>query len=134
VLNEVRNPGVRVYVIWEPVLITDWHAPGAGVLARIPDSRAVQYWDPRHLLSGEIRRAARSDETGVLGQRRLNGRIVWDFVAIYPPGVRWDAAFPPARFAGAPVVQVIEGFRRQLANPISTKWISRPLELAPVQN
>lgn len=111
----MRDPGLRVFVVWEPVLLTDWHAPGAGAVGRVPDARAQQFWDPKHLLSAEIRRAAQSNETGVLGARRLHGGIVWDFVALYPAGVLWDAAFPEAQFAGAPVVRVIDDFRRQLA-------------------
>jgi hypothetical protein len=84
-------------------LPTDWHAPGAGALGRVPDKRAMQFWDPRHALSEEIRRTGQS-----------KSRVVWDYVAIYPPGVRWTGAFPAARFAGAPVVRVIDDFRRQL--------------------
>jgi len=34
VLRDVRDPNVRVFVVWEPVLITDWHAPGAGAVGR----------------------------------------------------------------------------------------------------
>jgi hypothetical protein len=114
VLREYPDPDLRVFVIWEPVLPTDWHAPGAGALARVPDARATQFWDPRHELSADIRRAAESDPPGVLGAQRLRARVVWDFVAIYPPGVRWDDRWPAARFAGAPVVRVIEGVRDAL--------------------
>ena len=110
----MHDPNVRVFVVWEPVLITDWHAPGADAVGRVPDARVTQFWDPSHALSEEIRRAAQSNQSGVLGERRLRGRVVWDFVAIYPPGVRWGEAFPAARFAGAPVVRVIDDFRRQL--------------------
>lgn len=113
-LRTVRDPNLRVFVVWEPVLLTDWHAPGSGAVARIPDARARQFWDPKHLLSAEIRRAAQSNETGVLGERRMHAAVVWDFVALYPPGVRWTAAFPAAQFAGAPVVRVIDDFRQQL--------------------
>ena len=74
----------------------------------------MQFWDPGHALSEAIRRAAQSNQDGVLGAQRLHGRVVWDFVAIYPPGVRWDGAFPAAQFAGAPVVRVIDELRRQL--------------------
>jgi hypothetical protein len=63
----------------------------------------MQFWDPRHVLSEEIRRTGQS-----------HSRVVWDYVAIYPPGVRWNGAIPAARFAGAPVVNVIDDFRRQL--------------------
>lgn len=115
VLRGVRDPNVRAFVVWEPVLLTDWHAPGAGAVARVPDARAVQFWDAGHVLSGEIRRAAESDPRGVQGDHRLRARVVWDFVALYPPGVRWTAAFPAAAFAGAPVVSVIDEFRRQLS-------------------
>ena len=98
-LRDVHDPNVRVFVVWEPVLVTDWHAPGAGAVGRVPDARVRQFWDPRHALSQAIRR----------------GRVVWDFVAIYPAGVRWGDRFPAAQFAGAPVVRVIDDFRRHLS-------------------
>ncbi len=113
-LRDVRDPDMRVFVVWEPVLLTDWHAPGAQAVARVPDRRATQFWDPQHALSGEIRRAAESDPQRVLGEHRLRARVVWDFVALYPPGVRWTGAFPAARFAGAPVVRVIDDLHRQM--------------------
>jgi hypothetical protein len=99
VLRDVHDPNVRVFVVWEPVLVTDWHAPGAGAVGRVPDARVRQFWDPRHALSQAIRR----------------GRVVWDFVAIYPAGVRWGDKFPAAQFAGAPVLRVIDDFRRHLS-------------------
>jgi hypothetical protein len=43
------------------------------------------------------------------------GRVVWDYVAIFPAGVRWDAVFPAPQFSGAPVVHVIDDFRRRLS-------------------
>ena len=115
VLRDAHDPSLRVFVVWEPVLLTDWHAPSAAALARIPDTRAVQYWDRGHVLSAEIRRAAQSNAIGVLGTHRLRSLIVWDFVGIYPPGVRWDNAFPAAEFAGAPVVRVIDDVRAAIS-------------------
>jgi len=99
VLRDVREPNVRVFVVWEPVLFTDWHAPGAGAVGRLPDARVTQFWDPRRSLSQAIRR----------------GPVVWDYVAIFPPGVRWLDAFPAPQFSGAPVVRVIDDFRRRLS-------------------
>jgi hypothetical protein len=98
-LRAVHDPNVRVFVVWEPVLVTDWHAPGAGAVGRVPDARVTQFWDPRRALSQAIR----------------HGHIVWDYVAIYRPGVRWGDAFPTAQFSGAPVMRVIDDFRRQLS-------------------
>jgi hypothetical protein len=98
VLRDVDDPGVRVFVVWEPVLITDWHAPGAGALRRLPDARVTQFWDRERALSHAIRPQ----------------HLVWDWVAVFPPGVRWGDAFPHPQFAGAPVVRVIEDFRGNL--------------------
>ena len=98
-LRDNHDPHARVFVVWEPVLVTDWHAPGAGAVGRVPDARVRQFWDPRHALSHAIRR----------------GRVVWDYVAIYPAGVRWGDAYPAAQFSGAPVVQVVDDFRRELS-------------------
>ena len=58
---------VRVLVIWEPILATDWKAPSHSTLARIPDRRARQFWDPKHLaliihdFAGEKRKGALKD-------------------------------------------------------------------------
>jgi hypothetical protein len=99
VLRDAHDPSLRVFVVWEPVLFTDWHAPGAGAVGRVPDARVTQFWDAKRTLSQAIRQ----------------GPVVWDYVALFPPGVSWDAAFPAPRFSGAPVVRVIDDFRRQLA-------------------
>ncbi|MGO4880783.1 MAG: hypothetical protein ACLP59_08180 [Bryobacteraceae bacterium] len=99
-MRDLHDPNVRVFVVWEPVLITDWHAPGAGALERIADARATQFWDRGRALSNVIR----------------HGPVVWDWVAIFPPGVCWDGAFPTPQFSGAPVVRVSDEFRRRLIN------------------
>jgi hypothetical protein len=72
--------------------------PGAGAVGRSSDRRVTQFWDPRRVLSQAIRK----------------DHVVWDYVAIYPAGVRWDDAVPAPLFSGSPVVRVIDGFRRQL--------------------
>ena len=98
-LRDVHDPNVRVFVVWEPVLVTDWHAPGAGAVGRVPDARVTQFWDPGRALSGAMR----------------PGRVVWDYVAIFPAGVHWGAVFPAPQFSGAPVVRVIDDFRRRMS-------------------
>lgn len=113
-MRDIPDPRLRVFVIWEPVLLTDWHAPGTAAVSRVPDARAVQFWDPQHALSAEIRRAANADPRAILGEHRLHANVVWDFVALYPPGVEWRDAWPAAQFAGAPVVRVIDELKRYL--------------------
>jgi hypothetical protein len=95
---------MRVFVVWEPVLKTDWERPRSDVLAHISDPRARQYWDKQLLVSQEARRTIAPAED-----------IVWDFVAVYEPGARWDENFPIPSFQGAPVVDVIRGLKEYLA-------------------
>jgi len=97
-----------VFVVWEPVLSTDWGPPNAAALARIGDPRVAQFWDRPHALSAAIRAAG---DARVLGERRLKGDIVWDYVAVFPPGVRWDERYPVPEYAGAPVLDIIDEAR-----------------------
>ena len=62
-------------------------------MARIPDLRARQYWDKGRLLSKAMGEKDRSS-------------IVWDHVAVYPPGARWGGSPPEAVYEGGPVVEV----------------------------
>ena len=103
-LNEQRDPGIRVFVIWEPILPTDLAAPSTRTLARISDSRAAQYWDHDHLLSRAI-----GESDGV----------VWDYVAVYDTGKRWDQAVPEPVYSRVPVVRSIEGTREAMNKVLS---------------
>jgi len=104
-LDERRNDPISVQVVWERVLWTDWAAPSAGLLARLPDPRAAQFWDRGRFLSERIRAAGNSEG-------RAAADIVWDIVFVFPKGVRWEAGFPRAAFADGPVVGVMKEFRR----------------------
>jgi hypothetical protein len=92
--------------VWEPILASDFMAPTTGVLHRIPDPRARHYWDEKHGLAKRMARDARPpqpppnccDQDGIL----------WDLVAVYSKGARWDAALPPATVFDGPVVLVTE--------------------------
>ena len=97
-----------MFVVWEPVLSTDWGPPNAAALARIGDPRVEQFWDRPRALSAAIRAAG---DPRVLGERRLKGDIVWDYVAVFPPGVRWDGRYPLPEYAGAPVLDIIDEAR-----------------------
>ena len=101
---------MRTFVVWEPVLPTDWGSPTRGVLARVHDTRAIQFWDRRHLLSktlGGPEHFARGNLVNKInfGMRR----VIWDFVAIYPPGSDRPS------FTGAPVVSVNSDVHEELA-------------------
>jgi ligand-binding sensor domain-containing protein len=96
---------VRAWVVWEPVLATDLGPPSAATASLVRDARATQLWDAHRALSGELLRMPWiEDEEG----------IVWDYVAVFPPGTHWG---DKPSFAGAPVVQVAESLQAALRGP-----------------
>jgi hypothetical protein len=97
-------------VIWEPVLPSDWAAPSTGVLSRVHDARAVQFWDQPRLLSkrlGGPSHRPRGDNVDDVGFAMSTA--IWDFVAIYPAGSDRPS------LTGAPVVNVMDAVREELA-------------------
>ena len=94
-------------MVWEPVLPTDWGPPSTPALARVPDNRAIQFWDPKRQLSRAMGGGAgRSD-------------VIWDVVAIYPRGAEWTAGAPKPIFVDGPVVNVIAAFRQKLSSVLA---------------
>ena len=80
------------------------------MLARVHDSRAVQFWDRRRLLSKTLGGPAhppRGDQLNEIGFQMKN--VIWDFVAIYPPGSERPS------LTGAPVVSVNSNVHEELA-------------------
>lgn len=118
VLQDVPEKALRVFVVWEPVLLTDIAPPTSRVLSRIADRRVVQLYDRNRRLSGEIVRSILAEPS-----RRPHGEgfdtktIVWDFVAVFEPGQRWEAVFPSPGYQGYPVADVIDEVRRRLVAP-----------------
>ncbi|HEX6502825.1 MAG TPA: hypothetical protein VF011_06220 [Terriglobales bacterium] len=95
-LREIDSQDVRVFVIWEPVLPTDFVAPSTAALARIPDVRAAQYWDRKRALSH------------LLGEHNRS-TVVWDYIAVYTPGTLWQGTPPKPIYSDSPVRDVISG-------------------------
>ena len=86
------------------MLPTDWGPPLSMVLARMPDARVRQFWDPDHFFAKRLKTDARvpQPEPDCCEQ---NG-ILWDLAAVYPKGATWDARLPPATFVNGPVAHV----------------------------
>jgi len=85
------------------MLPTDWQSPAGGVLARLKDLRARQYWDPHHTLAQRLDADARDPQPRQDCCKRNN--TLWDLAALYAPGVEWKDALPPATFFNGPVVK-----------------------------
>jgi hypothetical protein len=100
-LREINRQDVRVFVIWEPVLPTDFVAPSTAALARIPDARAAQYWDRKRALSE------------LLGEHN-SSTVVWDYIAVYAPGTLWQDAPPKPVYSDNPVRDAISGAKESI--------------------
>jgi len=100
-LREINGQDVRVFVIWEPVLPTDFAAPSTAALARITDARATQYWDSKRTLSH------------LLGEHNRS-TVVWDYIAVYAPGTLWQDAPPKPIYSDNPVRDVISGAKESI--------------------
>jgi hypothetical protein len=100
-LREINSQDVRVFVIWEPVLPTDFVAPSTAALGRIADARATQYWDRKRALSH------------LLGEHNQS-TVVWDYIAVYAPGMLWQDAPPKSIYSDNPVRDVIGGAKESI--------------------
>jgi len=114
VLHELENAPLTVFVVWEPILVTDSIGVKPVALARVSDCRAVQFWDKSHQLSTHMGGPASFGPKS--GAKILfdMDEYVWDFVAVYAPGFRCKDSSQSPAFAGAPVVKVIGELRSQL--------------------
>jgi hypothetical protein len=110
VLDQVSDPSLRVLIVWEPVLPTDVVAPLSAVLGRVRDLRAAQFWDPARQLSVALHR----NRPGSHATSADDADIIWDFVGLYPAGVRWESDPPWPAFNGYPVVDVTDELQRRL--------------------
>lgn len=106
---------MRVFVVWEPILASDFMAPTTGVLRRIPDVRARHYWDEGHVLASVMKRDARPPQPKE--ECCDNDGVLWDLVAIYPKGARWEASMPPAVVFDGPVYRVTDQMSAAFAKP-----------------
>jgi hypothetical protein len=105
-LRAKEGASVRVFVVWEPVLLTDWRRPPASQTSYVADRRAEHFWDPERKLSGMYGGSANVEtlaEKVRKGFRMKN--VIWDAALVYPPGVRWGQkakllVAPAAQFDG----------------------------------
>lgn len=99
------NP-VRIFVVWEPVLFTDWSSPSTATLGRISNTRATQFWDEDRLISHSMGEHDRRS-------------IVWDYIAVYPRGAVWEASPPEPLYSAGPVIRAIDEARSALSRALN---------------
>ncbi len=100
-----------MFVVWEPILITDASGPRTGALSRVKDVRAAQFWDHSHLVSSSMGGPASFGPKSGAKIHFDMKKHGWDFVGVYAPGFRWSESSSSPSFAGAPVLDVIAELR-----------------------
>lgn len=101
ILTAVPGSKWKVFVVWERVLESDWGSPSSAVLSRLNDPRVVQFWDPGRAVSRN------------LGETSFKTKV-WDWIAIYPPGTRWEGVLPKPAYSGRPVEDVADAVAHEL--------------------
>ena len=101
-----------VLVVWERVGSTRvapaaTRPPPSSMLARVPDPRAAQFWDPEQLTAGAIEEATRRTPGWPTGAFNRSAGVLWDMVFVFPPGARWEREPPLPSYAGGNVVDVM---------------------------
>jgi hypothetical protein len=120
-LERIQQTNLRVLVVWEPILPSDWEPPTTAVLARIHRPGVVQFWDHDCLVAQQISRELASDPAGPKPHCCSWRGNLWDLAALYPKGALWQAAAPKAVFADGPVVRVQPSLGSELAALLGQK-------------
>lgn len=102
-----------VFAVWEPILPTDWSAPGTSVLNRLNDRRVRQFWDSGHIVAALIKKV---ETTGQFHPDccERNG-FLWDLTAAYAAGARWSDNLPEPIFLNGTMVQNAEALEAIMA-------------------
>jgi hypothetical protein len=104
---------VRVLVVWEPVLPTDWGSPSPSLTAFIADRRATHFFDRDRRLSASMGGPGAVEKLAADSKIEFNMKdVIWDVVFVYPPGSRWGDR---AATALAPVVDFGDDLSAALA-------------------
>lgn len=104
---------MRVLVVWEPILPTDWAAPSSNALARLPDERVKQFYDPNHVISGKLKEFAAKHPPQPEPSCCVRKGFYWDEAILYPPHSIWKDQ-PNSAFWDGPVFHVISALEGRI--------------------
>jgi hypothetical protein len=92
ILDARPQRSLTAFVVWQPILPTDWALPTTSVLHRLSDPRVSQYWDAdRHLAAALAASFSSRDQQPSCCYQ--NGTW-WDMIAVFPPTVQWTDKLP----------------------------------------
>jgi hypothetical protein len=108
ILASERSDGLRVYVIWLPMLVTDSRSEVERSL--IDDPRVRHFWDGGRVTGSWFAQA----DIGGLGY----SGVIWDAYFLFGPDATWDDKPAPLVDFGAPVVSYGEQLRKALRSQL----------------
>jgi hypothetical protein len=125
---------LTVLVVWEPILPSDWSRPTRPVMARIPDSRVIQFWDKDYLIATQLKGQLRTKQPTCC---RHSGTL-WDLVALYPKGTNWNESEP--FYVDGPIYKIESELQNQTSKLLqsvnginASSWQQKRSSLASVQ-
>jgi hypothetical protein len=104
---------LRVLVVWEPILATDWRPPSGSTLARIADGRVRQFWDTKHVVSLALKNRTSRTPPQPKPDCCIQKGFYWDEAILYPAGAHWKDA-PASAFWNGPVVRIVPSLENSL--------------------
>lgn len=116
-MGKHRDAKVTVFAIWEPILPTDWSAPGDKALSRLSDARVMHFWDKEHLVAHRMA----ADFPDVKPSCCNREGTYWDLMAVYPPGVKWGDKLPAPRLFDGTMVRTQPRLESTLAEILGGK-------------
>src|SRR4029077_7516706 len=90
-------------------------------LARIPDSRASQFWEPHPLIAEDLRRALESIASLPKPSCCVDHGHFWDMAAVFAPEVRAKGMLPAPVFFDGAVVSKESAIRSKLNEILSSQ-------------
>ncbi len=112
------SSNVSVIVVWEHITPSDRHLglPPTSVLTRIRDRRVAQYWDDDRAVAHAMFTSLPADTlTSVAEVESTKVVVIWDCVAVFAPGVRWDDRFPVPQWSARPLRAATDSLARRRA-------------------
>jgi hypothetical protein len=116
-LERYPNHGITTFVVWQPILSTDWGKPRSGALHRLKDPRVLQFWDADHHAAEALRHSHESRSQ--LPNCCYEDGIWWDLMAVYPVGARWDGKLPEPILLEGTVEEAAPAFENLLKSAIN---------------
>lgn len=119
-MEALPDANVRVLVVWEPILSTDWAPPTRGTLARIPDGRVRQFWDRHHLAAEELRRSAAAHPGITPPTCCFDKGFYWDVAVLFAPQQSWKTTLPSPIFWEGPIAKNAAALEKSLRGSLAS--------------